>query len=353
MTYYGWIPTLAGEEIFDSLCSEFVSNSERLPEDLRDAVKDFVRNELRWNVGRVFVISKNLFDLKKSNNLIFIQFNANWRIEKIAIVEGDFKKLVQGNVATIATANIVFHDRGLVEIVLTSFNRDYERHNVDQHKVGRQMFRIVRDVYHVHTHHKHQDVLLEPVCANNPDEAKDKLLKQYLKKIVDYHKEVKARVDLHFWHYFSIFKYKDAEDIILQASGEIIYGESFSEMFHRNYISRFKRAKNSLQTLHNRIKAKYYLVPIILTILSAPPLIAKYAVLPLIGTFVFLATDLIYLALAVFTLLISPPLFIIIFTLASYAFKFGIVSSVKNGWNKVVKKLSKWKRYETGIFSVE
>ncbi|WP_456328292.1 hypothetical protein [Archaeoglobus sp.] len=308
ITYYGWIPTLAGEEVFDSLCSEFVSNSERLPKDLRDAVKDFVRNELGWNVGKVFVISKNLFDLKKSNNLIFIQFNTNWRLEKVAIVEGDFKKLVQENVTTIATANIVFHDKGLVEIVLTSFNRNYKRHNVDQHKVGRQIFRIVRDVYHVHTHHKHQDVLLEPVCANNPDEAKDKLLKQYLKKIVDYHKELKARVDLGFWHYFSIFKYKDAENVILQALGEIIYGESFSEMFHRNYISRFKRAKDSLQALHNRIKAKYYLFSIILALPSVTLLAVKYAALPLIEKYRPLAVDLIYLPLAVFTLLISPLL---------------------------------------------
>ncbi|WP_457549736.1 hypothetical protein [Archaeoglobus sp.] len=355
MTCYGWIPTLAGEEIFDLLCEEFILSSEKLPENLRDVVKDFIRDKLNWSVdvSKVLVISNNLFDLKKSNNLTFLQFNANWRIERIAIVEGDFKKLVRGEVTIIANAEIVFHDGGLIGIILTSFNRDYEKQNVDQRKVERQIFRIIRDVYHVHTHHKHQDVLLEPVCANDSNEAKDKLLKQYLKKIVDYHKEVKARVDLGFWHYFSIFKYKDAEDTILQAIGEIIYGESFSEIFHRNHISRFRRAKDSLQTLHNRIKAKYYLIPIIFALPSATLLTVIYAVLPLIWKYYNTTVDLIHLILLVFALLIFPPLFIIIFTLLSYAFRFGIVPSVKNWWNKVVKKLSKWKRYETGIFNLK
>ncbi len=105
MTCYGWIPTLAGKEIFNSLCSEFVSSSERLPEELSDAVKNFVERELVWNIdkSKVLIVSNNLFDLKKSNNLIFLQFNKNSEIERITIVEGDFKGLIQeSSIAIIA-----------------------------------------------------------------------------------------------------------------------------------------------------------------------------------------------------------------------------------------------------------
>lgn len=354
--YYGWIPTLVGEDTFDLLYNEFSSAAEKLPNEIADKVKLFVKNELKWDVDRskILVISRSLYDLEKSNNLIFLKFR-DWKIEEIAIVKGDLKKIddkskddkseIINEHKKIAKAKIDFCGKGLIKIDLEVYREKYDERNV-----ARQVFRIVRDVYHVHTHHKYQDVLLEPVDANNIDDAKDKLLKQYLKKIVDYHKEIKKRVDSGFWHYFSVFKYKDAENTILQAIGEILYGESFSEMFNPDYISRFKRARVSIEALHNRIKSKHYLIPIILAIPSVFLLTFKYSFSPFISP---PSADFFYLLFLVVSIyLLTATLFsIFVLSLVSYVFKFGIVSIIKDEWNNI-KKIWKSKRYETGIFSV-
>ncbi len=111
MTCYGWIPTLAGKEIFNSLCSEFVSSSERLPEELSDAVKNFVERELVCNIDKlkVLIVSNNLFDLKKSYISIYLQFNKHSDIERIIIVEGDFYGLIQESSIAIIVRHCQHH----------------------------------------------------------------------------------------------------------------------------------------------------------------------------------------------------------------------------------------------------
>ncbi|MCS7130521.1 MAG: hypothetical protein NZ872_03775 [Archaeoglobaceae archaeon] len=169
--------------------------------------------------------------MAKSENTIIAHFD-KWRIRKIVILELDLpnflKELVKGKRLTeqsiiARTKDVKFIKNGLVQ-----FDFEIIKSELNPEDVSRQFFRIIRDVYHAHTHHKHQyDVLLEPVKAYDEDSAKRKILKKYLVKIVDYHKEIKKRVDLPLHHYFSLLKYNDSEDLIMQALGEMTYAESF------------------------------------------------------------------------------------------------------------------------------
>lgn len=328
-----WVFIFAGEEVLEYLsqifiksCPLVVKNSEIIvnSKSIRKIIdvnpnefKNFLENLFSNNKTTVF-FSKRLYDLEKSENTIIAHFD-KWRIRKIVILELDLpnflKELVKGKrpieQSIIArTKDVKFIKNGLVQ-----FDFEIIKSELNPEDVSKQFFRIIRDVYHAHTHHKHQyDVLLEPVKAYDEDSAKRKILEKYLAKIVDYHKEIKKRVDLPLHHYFSLLKYNDSEDLIMQALGEMTYAESFSELFLDSYKGRFKKAKDSIIILHDRIKAKMMLVPLLLALPPAILAMVNYGLKPFLLDTGFPISRINEITFVFTIFLLAPPYIILLST---------------------------------------
>ena len=236
MKWFGWIPTLAGKEVFPTLCREF------LKEITGGGIED-----------GMFIFRKKLYDVKKMYCSITISLK-NGYITSVKISDDTENKTI------VRAENVEFYENGLVSFTIFT--------EVDEKIAAMQVFRIIRDIYHVHTHHKHQDVLLEPVTAENVDEAIDKIVRTYLKKIVDYLKEIKHRADTFFLKYCSVLTIEDTESLISQALGEMIYAENFCELFNRFEKTRFERTRTAIEALRDRVRVKYYTLTLILAFLT-------------------------------------------------------------------------------------
>jgi len=237
MKWFGWIPTLAGREVFPALCMEFLKD--------KGAVENGRRCTFRFH--------KRLYDVKKSLCVVTLELQDGY-VTSVEISDEDENRTI------VRAEDIKFHKNGLVSFTIEC--------TVDERVAAMQVFRIIRDVYHVHTHHKHQDVLLEPVKASRADEAIKGILNIYLKKIVDYMKEIKHRADTLFLKYCSVVTIEDAEDLISQALGEMVYAENFCELFDLKEKSRFERARSAIEVLRDRVRTKYYELTLLIALLT-------------------------------------------------------------------------------------
>lgn len=337
-SWYGWIPNFTGEETFIDTIIEFrnwlrkctcnraifnddgfdckVLQPNRLKfwckctesdNEAKQRIKYFLRGQKEVNDDtEVLIYPEQFYDEKGKSNIVIV-YRHQEKIHFIALLEGKYSDFIANpdNAKLIAkTSNIEFIKNGL-----TNFSIDLKSDRYDEEDVGSVFFRIIRDIYHGHTHHKHQDLLLKPIKAKNENEAIDKLINLYLYKIVQYHKEIKIRVDTAFIKYFSIVTFKDSEDVIAQAMGEMTYAESLVNLLKEKdarYLNRFETAKKSLEILHTRIKAKYTVIPILIFLPSVilPAMKITFGDIPAVADVVVLS--------AVFLLALIGPYYIIL-----------------------------------------
>ena len=121
----------------------------------------------------------------------------------------------------------------------------------------KRFYIVIRDVYHSHTHHDmYDDILLHPVLADNKKDAIEKLLNQYERKIITYHKAIKIDIKGHN-------DFNAAINLITLSKGEMGYASALvalqSEQIDgfESYKNVFLNSFQSITVLANEIELKF------------------------------------------------------------------------------------------------
>lgn len=242
MVYWGWIPILTKKVHFEYGISKIIgkgweiASAEEKIEIYQILGIDGVECYRHWEYE-----DKNN---KKFKIIVCIQ---NYKINNFFAY--DSKERIK------AHAKCKMHDDGLVEIEL-----DHKTVPIGkrvQSEVAKRVYISIRDIYHPHTHHTmYEDILLKPVFAANKEEAVERLLAQFDKKIIYYHKVIKPDIET----------YRDfdrAIEITNKAKGEITYAISFIRLFREyindfeSYLSVFSNSFQSITTLAETMQSIY------------------------------------------------------------------------------------------------
>ena len=220
--WYGWIPILSGEL---SISIEYVEYKARtLSEEI-----------------------KALYDVKYSHEELN-KWPNKWEIELLK-TENRLKLICE------------VESNGLCKI--TPANGTATQDNISA------CYRFVRDIYYQHIHHS-GDQLLDPIETNDRPDAIEKILKQYRKKIVEYHRVVRELITL------GILKSEDAIiDRISTGRGEMQYAKSFINLFfskdseqRENLLRVFENADKSLEILMEKVRGHEPIRTVNLTIIA-------------------------------------------------------------------------------------
>ena len=111
-------------------------------------------------------------------------------------------------------------------LILFSFKNQFDTFASEEH-AAKQVYVILKHIYHEHTHHhKDDDMLLLPEAIDNSREEEIKkgirgIITQYVEKIISYHRSLKRS---------SIYSSRDADNILIEFNkglGEMLYAEHF------------------------------------------------------------------------------------------------------------------------------
>ena len=123
------------------------------------------------------------------------------------------------------------------------------------------IYRVVRDIYHNHTHHKNEEhQLLQVIPTKDECEAISKLITQFEKLIILEHKTINEFVI----HEKNKSKFIDSRYLIIRAKGVMIYASSFLNLVkniekkdYEHYSFVFQNAFRSINTLVKDIELSY------------------------------------------------------------------------------------------------
>ena len=241
VAFWGWIPILTKGVHFEYLISIMAHDGFM---DLSESDKEFVRQILKTK-EHICYMREDIED-ENSNRYKVIICSKDSKIEHVLFFDG------KNNLKAHAQCSIC--DDGFVEMKLDDDSATIsDRIKPD---VAERVYIVIRDVYHSHTHHdKYDDLLLHPVLADNKKDAIEKLLNQYERKIITYHKAIKVDV--------KEYDFNDAINLITRAKGEMGYASALVVQ-QREYIDDFESYKNvflnslqSISFLANDIELKF------------------------------------------------------------------------------------------------
>ena len=239
--FWGWIPILTTRVHFEYLISVMVHDRFM---DLSESDKEFVHHILKTK-EHICYMREDLED-ENSNRYKVIICSKDYKIEHVLFFDGE------NNLKAHAQCSIC--DDGFVEIKLDDDSATIsDRIKPD---VAERVYIVIRDVYHSHTHHdKYDDLLLHPVLADNKKDAIEKLLNQYERKIITYHKAIK--IDM------KEYDFNAAINLITLAKGEMGYASALLVQ-QSKHIDEFESYKNvflnslqSISVLANDIELKF------------------------------------------------------------------------------------------------
>ena len=239
--FWGWIPILTTRVHFEYLISVMVHDRFM---DLSESDKEFVHHILKTK-EHICYMREDLED-ENSNRYKVIIGSKDYKIEHVLFFDGE------NNLKAHAQCSIC--DDGFVEIKLDDDSATIsDRIKPD---VAERVYIVIRDVYHSHTHHdKYDDLLLHPVLADNKKDAIEKLLNQYERKIITYHKAIK--IDM------KEYDFNAAINLITLAKGEMGYASALLVQ-QSKHIDEFESYKNvflnslqSISVLANDIELKF------------------------------------------------------------------------------------------------
>ncbi|HBG60711.1 MAG: hypothetical protein A2Y10_13075 [Planctomycetes bacterium GWF2_41_51] len=236
---YGWIPILTGEILFDFyplfILSEIATKLNDSDSEKIDALLSKKAEYYRW-----FKATDDV-DRKKAEIIISIQKN---KVEDVLFIDKD--KRVKAHVSC-----EIMKD-GIVKLELLSAQEETYKKDIIQ-----QAFIIVRNIYHSHTHHtQHEDLLLSPVESIDKKNAIGDILKQYLAKIVEYHKRIRRSIELET-------KINQTANLVTKAHGEMIYALNFINSFKndinnwQSLLDVFNNARDSINVLSKDVELNY------------------------------------------------------------------------------------------------
>ncbi len=251
--YYGWIPILSYELHFDYLFSEFTKN-------------EFTKNH---KITKITGDEQNTLDKKLSKtDGTYYTYDVHDDVKN-----KKFKVVISFNDKKIADYILIFNKENNLEAYaaicyidskgLVGFKLEYpeEKYAWKEHEMIEQFYIIIKNLYHSHTHHKDEDLLLEPVPAKDKKDAIGEILKQYDEKIIKYLKRVKSSMPIERFDMAEGFDM--AEELIATAEGEMTYASRFVNLFkenienHEAYSFVFSNALQSINILANKIESIY------------------------------------------------------------------------------------------------
>lgn len=236
MIFWGWIPILTKKVLFEYFIDQLEQNGwEKVSEDEKESIRYILKtNEIRCY---------RYYDSEDKNGK---KFKAIVCINNYKIIHV-FMHDSEDNIK--AHAECAIHDDGIVEIKLDS--------DESSTKIAKRIYILIRDIYHSHTHHgMYDDLLLKPVIADNKKEAIEKILNQYEKKIIEYHRVIKEDIE----------KQKDFPEAIKQITkfnGEMTYALAFTKLTklhnqeHEIYNSIFSNSIQSINVLAKETELIY------------------------------------------------------------------------------------------------
>ncbi|NMG83789.1 MAG: hypothetical protein GIS02_06265 [Methanosarcinales archaeon] len=216
--YYGWIPILTKDLLFGYFIKE-LENEKKMVEGEEKKKLD---KRLSKTSGRYY-IHETHEDVKDKKFKVIISVDDRDAIDHIFIFKYSNPTLSDKNIAAEASCNI--EDNGLVTLKL-----EYPEEKVawKEHEIIKQVYIIIREVYHHHTHHEPQEeILLQPVSAKDKTDAIIKIINQYQEKIISYHTLIRTDIKCEGG-------FDDARNLVAKAKEEMAYASAFVNTFERN-----------------------------------------------------------------------------------------------------------------------
>ena len=243
--YYGWIPILTKNLLFDYFIKE-LEKEKRLVEGENQKKLDEILSKTN---GRYY-IHETHEDVKDNKFKAIISVDDANAIDHILIFRDN--NIRNDNTASYASCDI--DNNGLVVLKL-----EYPEEECawKEHEIIKQVYIIIRDVYHHHTHHELQEeILLLPEHAKDKTDAIKKIINQYQEKIITYHTVIRRYIN-------DEREFDTPRDLVVKAKGEMIYASAFVKLFrgdieeHQSYSSVFSNAFESINVLASDIESAY------------------------------------------------------------------------------------------------
>jgi len=238
--YYGWIPILTKNLLYDRFIKELEKEKERV-----EGEEEKKLNEILSKTGRYY-IHETHEDVENNKVKVIISIDDRNAIDRVLI-------FVKDNVlAAHASCNI--EDNGLVMLKL---EYPKEKDAWKEHEIIMQVYIIIKDLYHHHTYHEpYEEILLLPVSAKDKTDAITRLVDQYQEKITAYHtiiwKDIKNKMEFDVvW------------ELVSRAKIEMVYASVFLQLFGKNikdsqsYFSVFSNAFKSIDDLASYVESSY------------------------------------------------------------------------------------------------
>ncbi len=254
MSFVAWIPILTPEINFKRRVDAFLR-----------------KNHLQFQ-GDVITYKREFDDEAKNrekDKKVKLYFNEKKsKIEKI-----DFENVSVAEIIDITKEGIVFFK------VISNVK--------DKQKLAEQIFIVVKDVYHEHTHHHHEDdMLLRPVETEEGkykinDIVAKKILNQYTEKIIHYHKKLNEYIDER--QIMRASKMKGLLLLFKKSIGEMIYALHFislvkphiSSELYDSHKKSYESALTSIRNLRdnfplhqNQLNINLFVLSILITVLG-------------------------------------------------------------------------------------
>ena len=242
MTFWAWIPILTKEIQYEFFITKMKDNG---LVDVSESDKETIRYILKSEDFDCYRQQDSEDENQKTFKAILCV--KDYKIEHVFMYDSE------GKIKTLAHCSI--YDNGLVKINLDSSTAQIS--DKIQPKVAKRIYILIRDVYHSHTHHgKYDDLHLLPVLSDDKKYAIKKLLNQYDKKIIIYHKTIKIDVKNHTG-------FNAAIKLITSAKGEMNYALHFLTLMKadvddfESYKSSFLINIRSISILADELELKY------------------------------------------------------------------------------------------------
>jgi hypothetical protein len=305
--FYSWIPSVASEETFSFSFRCFINEKiiknqcyielERGKDGREKIFCDLIPKKYRPAIPKyISYLLKNLNIDEKCNSLLIYPKYLNYKngryqdntiilisnrpkgvqnIDYVLIFDDNFfnfiKKIYfesskkQSDYSSIyyRGSKISDWDRGFFKLELICHGEKCLEGN---QCVGRQIYRILCDIYHLKSFHKDQSMLLDLIPADCETEAKETIIKMYNDKIAFLHKAMTIYSNSPFYYFINFLYVRMIQNFIKLANGEIQFAKNFVFQFkedekeRKKWLHKFDFAKESLSIPSARIESRWRFV---------------------------------------------------------------------------------------------
>lgn len=275
MPWYGWVPILTHELLLEETSIEarkriistpcpntYLLHAESSRNTACPAMVEETRNAFPAEAlatirevlsaaddDEVFCYLKNIDDLSSSAfKRVAIRAQDGNLIKSVAILSHP-----TFDTEVVASIEEITPD-GLVTFVIQG-----GRYQAFEKIYAKPIFAITRDFYHEHIYVTSTDFALRPVYADERKNAVIEIFRQYEKKILDYHRQIKHELnDLETCpDHQSRLPVLDLVRVTSSSCGEMVYANSFVRLFNLadDYRSTIDLAAQSFSVLRNRVES--------------------------------------------------------------------------------------------------